>query len=452
MKIIIAGDGKVGAMLTRQLSAEGNDLTLIDNNGKVLESTEERYDIMAVQGNCASMDVLCQAGIEEADLLIAATGADEVNLLCAMTAHGLNSRLHTIARVRNPEYSKQIYQMKEVFPLSLAVNPEKQTADEIERLLKFPGFLRRDTFAKGRVEIVELKVTEDSKLRGATLSTLDSITKAKVLIFAVLRKGKAITPDGNFELQVGDRLFVTASRNDLTVLLKDLGIITHRVKGVMICGGGTLCYYLAEKLLRSGISVKIIEQDHNRCVRLAALLPNANIVCGDASNGQLLDSEGIDNADAVITMTGIDELNMFLSLYASEIGVPQIVTKVGRLENHSMVDKLPLGSIVCPKELCANNIVRYVRAMRNTEGAAISVHTIADGQAEAVEFMVDEKTLHIGEPLKRLRTKKDVLIACITHRAETILPTGDSTFEVGDTVIVVTTGDTIIYQLNDIFE
>lgn len=166
MKIIIAGDGKVGAMLTRQLSAEGNDLTLIDNNGKVLESTEERYDIMAVQGNCASMDVLCQAGIEEADLLIAATGADEVNLLCAMTAHGLNSKLHTIARVRNPEYSKQIYQMKEVFPLSLAVNPEKQTADEIERLLKFPGFLRRDTFAKGRVEIVELKVTEDSKLRG----------------------------------------------------------------------------------------------------------------------------------------------------------------------------------------------------------------------------------------------------------------------------------------------
>lgn len=248
MKIIVAGDGKLGSMLTRQLSAEGYDLTLIDANLKQLESSVERFDIMVVQGNCASMDVLDQAGVKEADLLIAATGADEINLLCCMTAHGLNPRLHTIARVRNPEYTDQIYRMRDMFALSMTVNPEKQAAVEIERLLKYPGFLKRDTFAKGRVEIVELRIDANNRLCNVALNDMNNIVKCKILVCAVLRNGTAIAPDGNFVLCEGDRIFVTAAAKELTILLKNLGIITHKVKRVILCGGSRVSFYLAKQL------------------------------------------------------------------------------------------------------------------------------------------------------------------------------------------------------------
>lgn len=452
MKIIIAGDGKVGAMLTRQLSAEGYDLTLIDANPKVLESSEERYDIMAVQGNCASMEVLEQAGVQEAKLLIAVTNADEVNLLCCMTAHGMNSDIHTIARVRNPEYTDQIYSMRNLFALSLMVNPEKQAAVEIERLLKYPGFLKRDTFAKGRVEIVELRVDADHKLCDTVLNDLPNIVKCKVLVCAVLRNGKAIAPDGNFVLRAGDRIFVTAPANTLTLLLKNLGIITHKVKRVILCGGGRVSYYLAQLLLKNGINVQIIEQNYERCRLLANLLPEASIVHGDATREFLLENEGISNCDALVTMTGVDEMNMIISFYGANCGVPQIITKLGRLENNTILNSLALGSIVSPKELCCNTIVRYVRAMKNQTGAAISVHSIADGQVEAVEFLADESTKHCGEPLRALKIKKNVLIVCITHGANLQIPNGDSSFQRGDTVIIVTSGDKVIYQLNDIFD
>ena len=261
MKIIIAGDGKMGAILTRQLSAEGDDLTLIDSDPKVLESSEVRYDVMVVQGNCASMETLKAAGVEEANLLIAMTGQDEVNLLCCMTAHGLNSDIHTIARVRNPEYAVQIYEMREMFALSMTVNPERQAAAEIERLLKYPGFLKRDTFVKGRVEIVELRVDSKSKLCNVALNDLAPIVECQILVCAVLRDGKAVAPDGNFVLREGDRIFVTASTDILAILLKNLGVITHKVKRVILCGGGRVSYYLAKLLEKSGMGVQIIERN-----------------------------------------------------------------------------------------------------------------------------------------------------------------------------------------------
>ncbi len=452
MKIIIAGDGKVGAILTRQLSAEGYDLTLIDANLKVLESTEERYDIMSVQGNCASMDVLEQAGIREADLLIAVTNADEVNLLCCMTAHGMNSNIHTIARIRNPEYTEQIYKMQNLFALSMMINPERQAAVEIERLLKYPGFLKRDTFAKGRVEIVELRVEAGHKLCNIALNDLYSIVKCKILVCTVIRNGRAVAPGGNFVLMEGDRIFVTAPANVLTILLKNLGIITHKVKRVILCGGGRVSYYLAQSLLKNGIGVQIVEQDFDRCTQLANLLPQASVIHGDASREFLLDNEGISNCDALVTLTGVDEMNIIISLYGSSCKVPQIITKLGRLENNTVLDSLPIGSIISPKELCCNHIVRYVRAMENQAGAALTIHTIADGQSEAVEFVVDRNTLHCGEPLKKLKLKKNVLIVCITHGMKLDIPNGDSCFEYGDTVIVVTGAGRVIYQLNDIFE
>jgi trk system potassium uptake protein TrkA len=452
VKIIIAGDGKVGSMLTKQLTSEGYDITLIDAKLKVLETTEERYDIMAVQGNCASMATLERAGVKDANLLIAVTNADEVNLLCCMTAHGLNPNIHTIARIRNPEYTEQVYQMRSLFALSMMINPEKQAAVEIERLLKYPGFLKRETFAKGRVEIVELRVDKGNKLCNTKLADLHSIAKCNVLVCTVIRNGKAIAPDGNFVLQEADRIFLTAPTNNLTLLLKNLGIITHKVRRVILCGGGRVSYYLAQSLLKNGISVQIVEQDYDRCLQLADVLPDASIIHGDASKEFLLDNEGISDCDALVTLTGVDEMNIIISLYGSTCKVPQIITKLGRLENNSILDILPVGSIISPKELCCNNIVAFVRSMQNKTGAALSVHTIADGQAEAVEFIADKDTLYCDVPLKKLKLKKNVLIVCITHGAQLEIPNGDSSYERGSIVIIVTGADRVIYQLNDIFE
>ena len=485
MNIIIAGTGKVGMTLARQLASEGHNITLIDRDALILEEAVEQIEAMAISGNCASKDVLLRAGVEKAELVIAVTNADEVNLLCCMTAHGINSNVHTIARIRNPEYAEQVMTMPEVFPLSLTVNPEKQAAMEIERLLKFPGFLRRDTFAKGQVQIVELRIDENSKLRDVALSDLSNIVKCKVLVCAVLRAGTAVAPSGNFVLQQGDRVFVTAPTSTLAVLLKSLGVITRRVRKVLICGGGRVSHYLAGMLEKDGISVQLIDRDHNRCVELATALPNSSVVCGDCSNQNLLDNQGISQVDALISLTGMDETNMIISLYAHSRNVPQVITKLSRGEN-SIADDLPLGSVICPKELCSNNIVRYVRAMQNQTGAAISVHSIVDGQVEAMEFLVDENTTGCGIPLKQLKPKvsvhaiadgrveaveflvdsatkncgiplkqlklrPNVLLASIAHGGKTEIPGGDSTFAEGDTVVVVTSGRGILNNINDIF-
>lgn len=451
MKIIVAGGGKVGAALVRQLSGEGYDLTLIDINTSVLEHTMNLYDVMAVQGNCATMSTLRQAGVEDADLLIAVTNADEMNLLCCVTAHTINPRLHTIARIRNPEYSDQIYHMRSSFGLSLTVNPEQQAAVEIHRLLKYPGFLRRETFAKGRVEIVELRVDRNSKVCNVTLGNLGSVVNCRVLVCAVLRDGTAIAPSGNFSLREGDRIFVTAPTETLTVLLRNLGIITRPVKRAILCGGGRVSYYLARLLADDGVSVQLIEHNHDRCVELATLLPDVRVLHGDATSQALLDSEDIGRTDALVTLTGLDELNMVISLYGNSRGVPQIVTKLGRMGSSGIVDDLPLGSLIYPKELCSNTIVRYVRAMQNQAGAAISVHTIADGQMEAVEFLVDDTTLHCGVPLKDLKLQPNVLIASINHSGKTEIPGGNSRFHKGDTVVLVTPSRRHLLQLNDIF-
>ena len=451
MNIIIAGDGKVGSMLTRQLSSEGHDITVIDSDSAVLQASVERYDVISVHGNCASMSVLQEAGVRDADLLIACTNADEVNLLCCTTAHALNPKLHTIGRIRNPEYTEQIYRMRNIFGLSMVINPENQAAVEIERLLKYPGFLRRDTFAKGRTEIVELRVDAGSKLCNISLKDLRGIVRCQVLVCAVLRNGNALMPKGDFILKEGDRVFFTALTENLTTLLKNLGIITRRVRRVTLCGGGRVSYYLASRLKKSGVSTRIIEQDYERCKELCELLPDTDILHGNISEQDLLDSEGLADTDALVTLTGVDELNMIVSLYASSRGVPQVITKLGNTANRSVIDSLALGSVISPRELVCSNIVRYVRAMENQTGAAISVHTIADGQAEAMEFLVDGNTKHCGKPLKDIRLKPDVLLVSINHNGHNEIANGNSVFEAGNTVLVVTNGREVIRQLNDIF-
>jgi len=452
MHIIIAGGGKVGATLTRQLSSEGCDVTLIDTKTEVLQTYVDRYDVIGIHGNCASMNVLQQAGIMDADLLIAATNLDEINLLCCTTAHGMNPNIHTIARIRNPEYSDQIYAMRDIFGLSMVINPERQAATEIERLLKYPGFLRRDVFAKGRTEIVELRIDSKSKLLGVQLADMPGIIKCRVLICAVLRNGSAVVPNsGTFTFREGDRVFVTAPTKDLTALLKNLGIITRRVRSCMLCGGGRVSVYLASALQKSGISVTIVERNYERCQELCAILPDTTIIHGNAGNTEVLESEGLSKFDALVTLTGEDELNMIVSLYAASVGVPQVITKLGHVSNQGIIDTLQLGSVLCPKDLVSSNIVRYVRAMQNQTGAALSVHAIADGQVEAMEFHVEKNSHGCGIPLKNLKPKANVLIASISHGSHTEIPNGDSVFHEGDTLVIVTTARGAVKQLNDIW-
>ena len=451
MNIIIAGAGMVGSTLTQLLTTEGHDVTLIDSTSSVLDSNLEQYDVMAIQGNCASMDILQQAGVMEAELLIAVTNMDEVNLLCCITAHSMNPKLHTIARIRNPDYTGQIYSMRNNFGLSMSINPEKQAAVEIDRLLQYPGFLKRDSFAKGKTEIVELKVDASSKLCDVALMDMNNIVKCRVLVCAVLRQGQAIAPNGNFVLREGDRIFVTAPTENLTTLLKNLGILTRRVRRVMICGGGRVSYYLAKNLEKHGIKVTLIEQNEARCHTLAEQLPDTTIIHGNCTDQNLLESEGLANVDAMVNMTGIDELNMITSLYGMGRGVNQVITKVNHMASRNIIDTLNLGSVICPKELCCNNIARYVRAMQNQSGAAISVHTIADGQAEAVEFQVDSKTPNCGIALKDLKLKANVLLVSITRAGRTEIPNGASCFLPGDYIVVVANSQHTIHSIDDIF-
>ena len=451
MNIIIAGVGKIGKTLAKQLTAEGHNLTLIDAKSQVLESTVEAFDAMGVCGNCASMEVLKSAGIEETDLVIAVTNADEVNLLCCLTAHGLNPKVHTIARIRDPEYAEQVMTMRDVFPLSMTVNPEKRAAREIERLLKFPGFLRRESFAKGRVEIVELRVEKNSPLNNVSLMDMRNVVKCKVLVCAVLRDGEAVAPSGNFVLREGDRIFVTAATSELALLLKNLGIITHRVRKVLLCGGGKVSFYLAKLLEKGNMDVRLLEKDYERCVELAEDLPGTSVIHGDCSNMNVLEAQGFDQCDALVSLTGLDETNMIVALYGENRGVRQIITKISREENGSIANELALGSVINPRELCSNHIVRYVRAMENQVGAAVSVHAIADGKAEAVEFLVDDATKNCGIALKEISLKKNVLLAVINRGTKTLIPNGNSYFQKGDSVVVVTSGRGILRNINDIF-
>lgn len=452
MKILIAGAGKVGKALTKELGDEGHDITLIDTSSRVLEDAQTKYDCITYAGNAASLTALNEAGIEDMDVFIAATSQDEVNLLACLTSHSANPRVHTIARIRDPEYIDQAYGMRDAFGLSLVINPERQAAHEIAGLLKYPGFLKRETFAKAKVEIVELKVDEKNHLENVKLSEIHSLLKAQILITVVLRDGKAYMPGGSFVLKKDDRIFVTGAPAELHKMLQNTGVITKPVRHVVIGGGSRISYYLAQELEASHITATIIEQDPERCSVLAEALPKSMILQGDISSHAVLDSEDIGDYDAFVSMTGLDELNIVTSLYANSKGVPNIVTKLGRGEDGALINSLPIGSTICPKDLITMHIVRYVRAMQDKEGAAITIHKLADGQAEAIEFSVDDDTRHIGEPLKDLKIRRNVLICSIGSGQKTVIPNGDSSFARGDTVLVVAGDDTTVHSLNDIFE
>lgn len=451
MKIVIVGAGKVGLALTERLAEDGHDIVVIDQNPKVLEECQQAADVMAVQGNGASMDVLQEADVMSAELLIAATGSDEINILCCMIANKM-ANVHTIARVRSPEYANQLSFLKKEMGLSMTFNPEQETAREIYHLLRFPSFLQRDRFAKGRVEIVEIKITKDSVLCGRPLHELYDVVKVRVLVCAVERDNTAHIPSGGFVLQEDDNIYVTADYKYLTQLIKNLGLVRERIRQVLIVGGSRSAFYLANRLLSSGVGVKIIEQDPERCVALSTMLPKATIIEADGSRQDVLAEEGIDKTDAVITLTDIDEENLIISLFAVQRGVPKVIAKISRSEYIDTFQHLGVDTLIDPKQLSCSDIVRYVRAMENTSGGSVkTLHYIVGGRAEALEFVVGPTTKNKGIPLSQIRLRPNILIACITHGNETIIPGGGDIFQEGDTVIVVTTAKQAIYDLNDIF-
>ena len=452
MRIVIVGDGKVGYALTESLSAD-NDVVVIDSSKAVLEEVEGEFDVQVLHGDGVSREVQVAAEVGSSDLLIAATSADEVNLLCCMIARKLGCP-HNIARVRNPVYVADYMFLKDELGLSMMVNPDYSCSEEIFRLLQFPSFLRRDPFAESRVEIVEIELRTGSPLIGKYLTEVSSVASVKVLVCAVSREGEVYIPDGSFQLMENDRISVTARTPDLARLVRNLNLGTKRIRDVLVIGAGSrIGRYLTRQLLSSGISCKLIDRSSDKCQQLAEEFPKAVVILGDGSNRRVLDSEGLGRVDAVVTLTDVDEENLIVSMYAEHVGVPKVITKINRSEYREIFGERGIGLTVCPKDLCTSEIVRYVRAMRNrTGGEMLTLHRIVSGRLEALEFRASSDTMHVGETLAEMRLKPNILIACIARQREVIIPQGNDVIQAGDRVIVVTYDGRDINTLNDIFE
>ncbi len=452
MNIIIVGCGKVGRKLAERLSCEkDNDITVVDLSNNAVEDLINQYDIMGVIGNGANFDTLMEAGIKNADILIAVTGSDELNLLTCLIAKKTGN-CQTIARVRNPEYSKELNLFKEDLGLAMIINPEQTAASEMARLLRFPSAIQIDTFAKGRVEILKFKIPESSDLDGLKIADVMKKLNCDILVCGVERADEAFIPGGDFVLKSGDFVSFVATIKNATYFFKKIGIKTNSVKDAIIVGGGDTALYLAKQLLQTGISVKIIEQNPKRCDELCQYLPKATIINGDGTETQLLSEEGIKDAQSFISLTNIDEENIMLSLFAKTKTDGKVITKINRIEYDDVINSLELGTTVYPKNITAEYIVRFVRAKRNSIGSNIeTMHIILDGKAEALEFRIGEKSPVSDISLEKMRIKKNVLIACINRNGKIIIPRGHDSIKYGDTVIVVTT-NTGFKDISDILE
>lgn len=449
MKIIIVGCGKVGTTLAEQLNRENHDITLIDCDSEALQSISDSTDVMSVTGNGAVYQVQMEAGIKEADLLIATTNSDELNMLCCLIAKKAGN-CHTIARIRNPEYSAEINYIREELNLSLAINPELAAAREIARLLRFPNAIKIELFAKGRIELLKFLIPKDSILDRMKVMDVVSRLKSNVLICAVERGDDVVIPDGNFEMKGGDKISFIAPHAECADFFRKAGIENNTVNSAMFVGGGKLTVYLAKALADTKIKIKIIEQDEERCRILSELLPHAMIIHGDGSDQKLLLEEGIRQTEAFASLTGFDEENILLSLYAASQSRAKLITKVNKIAFENVINALNLGSVIYPKMLTADIILQYVRAMQNSMGSNIeTLYKIVADKAEALEFRVRGDSPVLGIPLEKMRTRNNLLVACINRNGRIIMPRGKDTLEAGDTVIIVTT-HTGLNDLKDI--
>ena len=439
LRIIIVGCGKVGRTLVEQLTQEGHDITIVDKDAQRTQTLANLYDIMGVQGNGASYSVLKEAGIEDADLLIAVTQSDELNLLCCTVGKQV-ANCAAIARVRTPDYSREVGYLREKLGLAMIINPEMEAAAEAARILYLPTALEIDSFAHGQADLIKFKVPEGNVLDGMNLITLGQRIAPDILICAAERDGKVTIPRGQFTIQTGDILSFAASRAVGKKFLEDIGFKTNRVRNAMIIGGGRSAYYLARQLLNMGIQVKIIEIDRARCEELSILLPKAVIINGDGTNEDLLREEGIERAEAVVALTGIDEENILLTLFARRVSEAKTITKINRITFQDVINNLDLGSVIYPKYITSEAIIRYVRAMRESMDSNIeTLYHMFDHRAEAVEFRVEAASAVTDIPLKDLRLKDNLLVCAIYRNGKVRIPNGNDSIQVGDTIMVVTT-------------
>lgn len=452
MNIVIVGDGKVGATLVEHLSMEEHNIVVIDRNQKVIEQMVNSYDVMGVCGNGASYEVQIEAGVGDSHLFIAATSSDELNILCCLMAKKVGAQ-HTVARVRNPDYLKQTQFFKDELGLSLIVNPEFDAANEIAKVLRFPNAINIETFYRGLVDLAEIKLENENPLCNMQIMDIFKAFSTKVIVCAVQRKNEVIIPRGDFTLQAGDRIHITAPRGVLVSFMKQLKIYKHRTKDIMITGGGKLGYYLARQLSETGgYNVKIIEISASRCEKLCEMLPDVSVIHGDGTDRAVLLEQGIENQDAFVALTTIDEENIISAMYASSFGIRKTVAKVNRV-SYEVLESIGMESAFSPKTIAANRIIGYVRALENSgeESSIQTLYKLVGGQVEALEFKISADFDEIDVPLRDLRMKQDTLIACIIRGHKVIFPGGNDCIENDDRVIVVTKANHIS-SINEIFE
>ncbi len=453
MNIIIVGCGKVGYTLVEQLNGENHKITVIDILEEKVRTITDSLDAMGIIGNGVSYQILLEAGIESAHMLIAVTGSDEQNLLCCAVAKKAGN-CQTIARVRNPIYSMEIEFLQRELGLSMVINPEMASASEISRIFQFPSAVKVDTFSKGRTELLHFRVTKDCLLNNYELIHIRTTLKCDVLVCMVNRNDQVIIPrGGDFVFREGDRVAIIASPTAANAFFRKIGIGSTPIQTAMIVGGGNIAYYLARRLLSVGIATKIIEKDSKRCDLLSEMLPKATIICGDGTDQDLLMEEGLDKVDGFAALTGLDEENILLSLHAKKVSHAKVVTKVNRITFSGVMNDLNLDSITYPRLLTADNIIKYARSVNNAsmDSNVENLYKLEDGKVEALEFSIKENSAVTGTPLMNLKIKKNILVCCITRNHQVIIPGGQDEIRVGDSVVVVLT-NARLHNIKDILE
>ena len=443
MKIVIIGAGKISTAIIKHATLENHEVTVVDSNAEVIQNIVDTYDCMGLVGNGLLTEILLSAGANKADVVIAATRSDESNMLACYFAKKLGAK-STIARIRNYEYSKQLLMLKGTLGITMTINPELESAREIARIMNFPNALKIESFGQGNIDLVEFFVPENSPLVGQTLYELNKKNQLNVLVCAVERGEQIFIPKGQFKIQARDRIHITCERNESRRFMTKLGFFQSRLKRVLIIGGGGISVYLAEELIRNNFDVKIIEANKEKCDELSITLPNATIVHGDGTNQKVLEEEGIDNTDAIVCLTGNDEENIILSLYANKKKVTKIITKINKVSYGELMSSVDMASIIYPKEITASQILSYIRATSNTRGSQIKkIYKLINEQIEVLEFEASENSRIINTQLKDLKLKNNVLIGGIIRNNEYILPTGSSMIKDKDRVIIVTHNTTL---------
>ena len=450
MNIIIVGDGKVGYTLAQFLSKDGHDITIIDKNAEALSRASETLDVMCVRGNGANVRTLIEAGIESADIIISVTGNDELNMVCCLAAKQLGAK-YSIARIRDPEYTESLTMLQKKLDIDQVINPERATAQEISRLLRFPFAINIESFAHGRVEMVEFRVDPTDPIIGIPLSKLHG-KYPRIQFSAAQRNGEAIIPGGNFEIAAGDRVYATGDRESITKFFKQLGKDTQRMKSALLIGGGHISYYLAKIIAGMGVRLRMIEIKEDKCNRLSEQLDNVMIICADGTDQEVLDSESVGECGALICLTDRDEENIITGMYGARRGAKKVIVKVNRLNTLEVMEDLGIESVVSPKLTTANVILRSVRALNNSRNSVVEkVYSMLGGKVEAYEFTALEGAPYLNIPLNRLNIKRGILVSVLVRERRNIIPFGGDHIEAGDTVILVAKAGSVV-NLEDAFD